>query len=168
MAICEPGIPEAALDLATPPRLSPDRCRSLLAEATDGYLALSRGALPVVLPVTCALDGESLLVRAGPGSLDRLSSQPGVVAFGTTIPSDHGPSDHGPSDHGPSDHGPSDHGPSDHGPCRWEILVQGRAERVCHPASNVPPRFPLINSSLTTVFRVTLELLTGWEYGPAF
>ncbi len=158
MAIYEPGIPEAALVLATPPRLSPDRCRSLLAEATDGYLALSQGALPVVLPVTCALDGESLLVRAGPGSLDRLSSQPGVVAFGTTIP----------SDQGPSGHGPSDHGPSDHGTCRWEIMVQGRAERVCHPASNVPPRFPLINNSLTTVFRVTLELLTGWEYRPAF
>ena len=48
------------------------------------------------------------------------------------------------------------------------ILVQGRAERMCHPASNVPPRFPLINNSLTTVFRVTLELLTGWEYRPAF
>ncbi len=163
MAICEPGIPEAALVLATPPRLSPDRCRSLLAEATDGYLALSQGALPVVLPVTCALDGESLLVRAGPGSLDRLSAQPGVVAFGTTIPSPHGP-----SPHGPSPHGPSADGPSANGTCRWEILVQGRAERVGHPASNVPPRFPLINSRLTTVFRVTLEVLTGWEYRPAF
>ena len=54
------------------------------------------------------------------------------------------------------------------GPARWEVLVQGRAERVCHPASNVPPRFPLINNSLTTVFRVTLEVLTGWEYRPAF
>jgi Pyridoxamine 5'-phosphate oxidase len=148
MVISEPGIPEAALELAPPPRLSPDRCRSLLAEATDGYLALSRGALPVVLPVTCALDGESLLVRAGPGSLDPLCSQPGVVAFGTTIP--------------------SSQGPSVHGMCRWEILVQGRAERVCHPAPNVPPRFPLINGSLTTVFRVTMELLTGWEYRPAF
>ena len=168
MAIYEPGVPEAALELATPPRLSPDRCRSLLAEASDGYLALSQGALPVVLPVTCALDGESLLVRAGPGLLDRLSSQPGVVAFGTTIPSDQGPSDQGPSDQGPSDQGPSDQGPSDHGTCRWEILVQGRAERVCQPASSVPPRFPLINNSLTTVFRVTLELLTGWEYRPAF
>jgi hypothetical protein len=36
------------------------------------------------------------------------------------------------------------------------------------PATDVPPRLPLINSSLTMVFRVTLELLTGWEYRPAF
>ncbi|HTT91192.1 MAG TPA: pyridoxamine 5'-phosphate oxidase family protein [Acidimicrobiales bacterium] len=136
-------MPEAVLGLATPPRLSPERCRSLLAEATDGYLALSRGALPVVLPVTCALDGESLLVRAGPGSLDRITPHPGVVAFGTTIPSPDGAR-------------------------RWEVLVQGTAEAVRHPTRDVPPRFPIISSSLTTVFRVTLDLLTGWEYAPGF
>jgi hypothetical protein len=143
MAISPASIHETALELATPPRLSWERCRSLLAEATDGYLALSRGALPVVLPVTCVLDGESLLVRAGPGSLDRVSPQPGVVAFGTTIP-------------------------SPDGTCRWEVLVQGRAEMVHRPAADVPPRLPLINSGLTSVFRITLELLTGWEYRPAF
>ena len=32
-----------------------------------GHLALSQGALPLVVPVTCALDGEDLLVRAGLG-----------------------------------------------------------------------------------------------------
>jgi Pyridoxamine 5'-phosphate oxidase len=143
MAVCEPGMPETVLDVATPPRLSPERCRSLLGETTEGYLALSRGALPVVLPVTCALDGELLLVRAGPGALHRLTPQPGVVAFGTTVP-------------------------SADGTCRWEVLVQGRAEMVCRPDRDVPPRLPLINSSLTTVYRVTLELLTGWEYRPAF
>ena len=45
--------------------------------------------------------------------------------------------------------------------------MQGRAELVRCPASDVPPRLPLTNPALTTVFRLTLELLTGWEYRPA-
>jgi nitroimidazol reductase NimA-like FMN-containing flavoprotein (pyridoxamine 5'-phosphate oxidase superfamily) len=125
----------------TPPRLSPERCLWLLSEAKDGYLALSRDALPIVVPVSCALDGESFLVRAGPGSLDRLTVQHGVVAFATSILNVDGTK-------------------------RWEVLVQGRAEVVQDPAADVPPRLPLIDSSLTTVFGVTLELLTGWQYGP--
>jgi hypothetical protein len=115
----------------------------LLREAKAGYLALSRGALPIVLPVSCSLDGESVLLRAGPRSLDRVTAQPGVVAFATTILSGDGTS-------------------------RWEVLVQGRGENVSSPATDVPPQLPLINSSLTIVFRVTLELLTGWQYGPGF
>jgi hypothetical protein len=130
-----------ALELATPPRLTPEVCRSLLGEAKQGYLALSRGALPVVLPVSCALDGESLLVRAGPGSVDRVTPQPGVVAFATSIPSADGTE-------------------------RWEVLVQGRAEIVGERTADVPPPLPLINTGLTAVFRVTLEIVTGWQFGP--
>lgn len=145
--MCETAT-ELATSLLDSARLSPDRCRALLCEAKEGYVALSRGALPIVLPVTCAMDGGSLLVRAGPGSLDRaarqpIGPQPAVVAFGTTVA-------------------------SPDGTCRWELLVQGRAEAVRQPATDVPPRLPFIDSSLTTVFRVTPELLTGWEYRPAF
>ncbi len=140
---CSPiAMPQTAVELTTPSRLGPERCRSLLSEATEGYLALSRDALPIVVPVSCALDADSLLMRAGPGSLDRVTAQPGVVAFGTTIP-------------------------STDGTCRWEVLVQGRAELVRCSASDVPPRLLLTNPALTTVFRLTLELLTGWEYKPA-
>ena len=46
--------------------------------------------------------------------------------------------------------------------------MQGRAEIVRGPASDVPPRLPLIDSNQTTVFRVTLELVTGWQYGMGF
>ena len=66
MALSPTAMHETAVELATPPRLSPERCRTLLNKAEDGYLALSRGALPIVLAVSCAVDGESLLVRAGP------------------------------------------------------------------------------------------------------
>ena len=142
MAFSPTSTPETAVELATPSRLSPEGCRTLLQEAKDGYLALSRGALPIVVPVSCALDGDSLLVRAGPGSLDRVTTQPGIVAFGTTIP-------------------------SANGTCRWEVLVQGRAELVCSPASDLPPRLALTNPASTTVFRLTLELLSGWEYRPS-
>src|SRR6202453_2112013 len=41
------------------PRLSHELCRSLLATASSGYLALSQSALPSVVPVTCVLDGRS-------------------------------------------------------------------------------------------------------------
>ena len=113
MALSPTAMHETAVERATPPRLSPERCRTLLREAKDGYLALSRGALPIVLAVSCGIDGESLLVRAGPGSLDRVTAQPGVVAFATTILSVDGTS-------------------------RWEVLVQGRAENVQRPGRRCP------------------------------
>ena len=131
MALSLTAMHETAVELVTPTPLSPERCRTLLGEAKEGYLALSRGALPIVLPVSCSLDCESVLLRAGPGSLDRVTAQPGVVAFATTILSGDRTS-------------------------RWEVLVQGRAENVRDPATDVPPRLPLINSSLTTVFRCHL------------
>ena len=46
--------------------------------------------------------------------------------------------------------------------------MQGRAENVREAVTDVPPRLPLINSSQTTVLRMTLELLTGWQYGRGF
>ena len=65
MALSPTAMHQTAVERAAPPRLSPERCRTLLREAKNGYLALSRSALPIVLPVSCALDGESLLLRAG-------------------------------------------------------------------------------------------------------
>jgi hypothetical protein len=141
MALHLTAIHETVVERATPTPLSVERCRTLLLEAKDGYIALSRGALPVVLPVSCALDGASLLLRAAPGSLDPVTAQPGIVAFGTTVS-------------------------SADGTYRSEVLVQGRAQKVHDPTRDVPPGLPHINSSLTTVLRVTLGLLTGWQYGP--
>jgi hypothetical protein len=141
MAISPARMQGTALELAPPPRLNPERCLSLLREARQGYLALSRAALPIVLPVNCAVDGGLLLVRVGPGSFDQAAPQPGVVAFGTVIPRTDGAG-------------------------RWEVLVQGRAELVHHGISDIPHKLAFVNNSLTVVFRVTLELVTGWEYGP--
>jgi hypothetical protein len=123
------------------PRLSEEICRSLLAGASSGYLALSQSALPSVVRVTCVLDGELLVVRAGPGLLGRAPLQPGVVAFATD-------------------------GASSDGGSRWEVLVQGHCElTVERLAQKSPPQLTLVDPRLTTVLRVRTELITGWQYG---
>ena len=123
------------------PRLSARRCRELLAGAVGGHLALSLGALPLVVPVTCALDGDYLLVRAGRAWLARASFEPGVVAFQTASTSFNQAS-------------------------RWEVVVQGRAEVLVLPAQgDLPPPLPLIPNELTTVLRISMEIVTGWRYG---
>jgi hypothetical protein len=123
------------------PRLSEETCRSLLASASSGYLALSQSALPSVVPVTCVLDGDLLVVRAGPGLLGRAPLQPGVVAFATD-------------------------GASTDGGSRWEVLVQGHCELTDERlAPKSPPQLTLVDPRLTTVLRVRTELITGWQYG---
>jgi hypothetical protein len=132
--------------------LSADRCLSLLATARSGHLALSHGALPLVVPVTCAfceLGREqgygALLVRAGLALWHSSRVRPGVVAFGTS-------------------------GENEDGSCRWEVGVQGRAEVVRHlegagECLRDPPPLRLLADELTTVLRLKVERLEGWEYG---
>lgn len=123
------------------PRLSEEICRSLLAGASSGYLALSQSALPSVVPVTCVLAGEFLVVRAGPGLLGRAALQPGVVAFATD-------------------------GSSTDGGSRWEVLVRGHCELTDESlAPKSPPQLTLVDPRLTSVLRVRTELITGWQYG---
>jgi uncharacterized protein len=121
-------------------RLSAERCRALLARSSSGHLALSQGALPLVVPVRYALDGEQLLLRAGPFLIVR-APLPGVVAFhagGSTLSDD----------------------------CMWEIMVQGRGEVTDDvPGPNSPPQLPFVAARLTTVLRISTELMTGWQYG---
>jgi pyridoxamine 5'-phosphate oxidase-like protein len=125
------------------PRLSDERCRFILASASSGYLALSQNALPFVVPVTCVLDGDALVVRAGLGLLGKVPLHPGVVAFETG-------------------------GASLDGRSRWEVLVQGH----CAPTdeglvSKSPPQLSLVDPGVTRVLRMRTELITGWQYGIA-
>ena len=49
---------------------------------------------------------------------------------------------------------------------RWEVVAQGPAVVLEEaPTSYSPPPLPLVGNELTTVFRVSLEILTGWQYG---
>jgi hypothetical protein len=133
--------PFVVLDRDPVPRLSTEHCRQLLATAGAGHLALSRGALPLVVAVTCSLHGDYLLVRVGLGLMGSVPVQPGVVAFEAS-------------------------GPWQDHPGRWEVVVQGRAEVLDEgSAPAVPPPIPLVNAELTVALRVSMELVTGWYYG---
>jgi hypothetical protein len=91
--------------------------------------------------VTCVLDGDALVVRARLGLVGKVPPRPGVVAFETA-------------------------GASVNGGWRWEVLVQGHCELTDEGhAPKIPPQLALVDPSLTTVFRVRMELLTGWQYG---
>jgi hypothetical protein len=121
-------------------RLGTERCRHLIGDAVSGHLALSCAALPLVAPVTCAVDGDYLLVRAGLGSIGHATVQPGVVAFETSSTSFDQTS-------------------------RWEVMVRGRAEVVGGTGPDVPPPLWLIDHEETMVLRIMMELLTGLQYG---
>jgi nitroimidazol reductase NimA-like FMN-containing flavoprotein (pyridoxamine 5'-phosphate oxidase superfamily) len=62
-------------------QLSRDECLRLLATAPVGRVALSMGALPVVLPVNFVLDGESVVFRTGEGTKHEAAVSNTVVAF---------------------------------------------------------------------------------------
>jgi hypothetical protein len=135
-----------------PRRLSVDRCLSLLAAARSGHLALSHGALPLAVPVTCAFckpEPEqgcgALLVRAGLALWYSSPVRPGVVGFGTS-------------------------GGDEDGSWRWEVGVQGRAEILRHlegagKSRLEPPSLPLLADELSTLLHLRVERVEGWEYG---
>ena len=136
-----PAVSPGTLSVGQLPRLSAECCRALLGRASSGHLALSQGALPLVVPVTCTLAGERLIVRAGLGLLGRVPRHPGIVAFETA-------------------------GTNPEGIWRWEVLVQGRAEVLTElVGDHAPPQLDLVDSDLTTVLCISMELVTGWQYG---
>jgi nitroimidazol reductase NimA-like FMN-containing flavoprotein (pyridoxamine 5'-phosphate oxidase superfamily) len=62
--------------------LGTEECMRLLAGSTVGRIALTRDALPVILPVNYAVDGHTIVVRTTEGSVLRAARAGGtVVAF---------------------------------------------------------------------------------------
>jgi uncharacterized protein len=59
--------------------ITPDECLRLLASTTVGRVALTSKALPVILPVNYAMDGDTVVIRTRPGSLLASSRERGVV-----------------------------------------------------------------------------------------
>lgn len=58
-----------------------DECVRLLAQATFGRVAVSMGALPVILPVNYRLVGERVVFRTSPGSKLDAATTGAVVSF---------------------------------------------------------------------------------------
>jgi len=141
MALLPLETSEAVPGLGLVARLTPERCRALLAKEGFGHLALSQNALPLVVPATYIVDGDHLVARVGPGVLLRPGPSGGVVAFQTA----------------------SAHLEE---AWRWDVVVQGRAEVLAStPARATPPPLPLVDNDLTTIVRIGMELMTGWQYG---
>lgn len=144
MTAMAPVPPARTLALLPPGacRLDVARCYELLGGCSAGHLALSQGALPVVVPVTSVIQGEHLLVRAGTGHLVHANFKPGIVAFqtGATSPDQ---------------------------AWRWEVLVRGPAEALANepPPEVTPPSLPLLEVAGTIVLRIGVQLVTGWQYG---
>ena len=59
--------------------LTANECFRLLQTAQVGRLALTQRALPVVIPVNFALEGQTIVIRTGPGSILSAAKPPGVV-----------------------------------------------------------------------------------------
>lgn len=111
----------------------------------DGHLALTEGALPVLVPVVYRLEGDELTVWAGPGLSPRVPDRHEVVAFQT---------------------GAADPGAT----WAWSVLVQGRAHPL--PAGLELPRGGSTPGrwrcwSPSGVFQVHMDLVSGWMVGDA-
>ncbi|HEY7721486.1 MAG TPA: pyridoxamine 5'-phosphate oxidase family protein [Pedococcus sp.] len=62
--------------------LTTEECLQLLATASVGRIAVTRDALPVILPVNFAVDGTSLVIRTNDGAILKAARAGGaVVAF---------------------------------------------------------------------------------------
>jgi|GEM_PF-4855012 len=109
----------------------------VLRTATSGHLALSQGALPLVVPVTYCLHGRQLLVRARLGLLGAPARQPWVVALLVS---------------------------QARAASRSEVLVHGRTEPASFQESNLAPPLELVPDEATIVLAVTLEMVKGQEY----
>jgi nitroimidazol reductase NimA-like FMN-containing flavoprotein (pyridoxamine 5'-phosphate oxidase superfamily) len=90
--------------------LARQQCLDLMAQPAIGRIALSLGALPVVLPVNFALFDGDVLIRTGPGTKLRAAATNAVVAFEV-----------------------DEVDPSDH--TGWSVLVQGVAREITDEAT---------------------------------
>lgn len=121
-----------------------DEIRWLMVRRSDGHLALTEGALPVLVPVVYRLEDDELTVWAGPGLSPRVPDRHEVVAFQT---------------------GSSDPRTT----WAWSVLVQGRAHPL--PPGLDPPSGPAPERwggwPPSGVFQVHMDLVSGWMVGDA-
>jgi nitroimidazol reductase NimA-like FMN-containing flavoprotein (pyridoxamine 5'-phosphate oxidase superfamily) len=114
-------------------------CLHLLGEAHLGRIALSMGALPVVLPVNFVMFDDDILVRTAPGTKLEAAARNAVVAFEV-----------------------DSFDPVYH--TGWSVLAQGIAKEVIDPAElERARRAPLVpwSNSDGHYIRISTEFLSG-------
>jgi uncharacterized protein len=75
------GAPDGGLDGAGLQVLDRSECLELLARGGVGRIAINAGARPMILPVRCALDDDSVVLCVGVGSTLDQTTRHAVVAF---------------------------------------------------------------------------------------
>lgn len=90
--------------------LTRDECLALLATAELGRIAVSARALPVILPVRFAMDGDRIVIATHHGTTLEAATRDTVVAFETD-------------------------GADGDSQCAWSVHVNGIASHVIDPAT---------------------------------
>lgn len=126
--------------------LTPAECRQRLASATMGRIGMTVQALPVVLPVYFALDGEAVVIRTVAGTKLSAAIAGSVVAFEVDRHEDDGRG--------------------------WSVMVQGRATEIHGEQGLVRARalgLPAFNRAGVPdhYIAVALEFVSGRVVGPA-
>lgn len=126
--------------------LEPAECLRLLAGASLGRIAITSGALPVVLPINYRLIGDVIAFRTGLGSKLDAATRNNVVAFEV-----------------------DDMDPLWH--TGWSVMVTGIARIVSDPAEEealtsvgVPKWAPTVQDRLVVV---STDVISGRRMGPA-
>ena len=95
--------------------LTREECLALLATAEIGRIAVSARALPLILPVRFAMDGDRIVIATHDGTTLDAATRDTVVAFETD-------------------------GPSGHSTVGWSVHVNGIARHVTDPVDARPSR----------------------------
>jgi uncharacterized protein len=127
-------------------RLPVDACHEKLRKGTIGRLAVSLNALPVVVPVNFAVDGNWIVIRTTPWEKIAAVADKAVVAFEI-------------------DEFDTD---QDKG---WSVLVQGRARSITTPsrlarARSLPLRPITADGADDTFIAIEMEIVTGHHVEP--
>lgn len=126
--------------------LTRDECLRLLGRATLGRLAVTSGALPMVLPVNFRLVGERIVFRTGAGTKLDAATNGNVVAFEV-----------------------DDMDPLWH--TGWSVVVTGVASEVTDPADRAEladvgiPRWAPTDAD--RIVTVSTAVVSGRRMGPA-
>jgi nitroimidazol reductase NimA-like FMN-containing flavoprotein (pyridoxamine 5'-phosphate oxidase superfamily) len=125
--------------------LGRDECLRLLADRAFGRIALTSGALPVVLPVNYAMAGESVILKTGRGTKLDAATRNAVVAFEVDQV-------------------------DEQARAGWSVLVTGVAEEVTDPKEiERLQRLPLDRwapGEDGRFVRISTEIVSGRRLGP--
>jgi uncharacterized protein len=128
--------------------LTERECRSLLGQSNVGRVGVTINALPVVLPVNCAVFEDSVIFRTTPGTKLTAALHRAVVAFEV-----------------------DDYDPD--GDLGWSVLIRGRASEVTDPERiaqmrNLPLRYIAPGGEADHFVEIPMRAISGRRIRPGY